>query len=298
MLPGGDFPTFVRKVDNGDGDGYIQLRLHAASPHAHVLFISPCDGLVEIPDIGDDEPSIGSEQAAVWLELLDDAVAEAGARGIHHVVAEIDEHAPGLPILRRAGFAVYTRQDIWGADKSRYRPQSKSKALTLEPRTPADDWDVQLLYANTVPRLVQLVEPIPPVGEGEDWILRNESEIGAVVHIHRGDLATWLRLFIHPDAEAVADGIVSRALALAFEKDAEQVYCCVRRYESWPSAVLERRGLTIIGSQAVMVRHTVHHASRPQTETVARVEGQTVTASSRFVRRYKQTGNHEEPSNG
>ena len=52
--------------------------------------------------------------------LLDQAVAEVGQNGIHSLVAEADESGPELPILRRAGFAVYTRQDIWLlADKMR-----------------------------------------------------------------------------------------------------------------------------------------------------------------------------------
>ena len=48
--------------------------------------------------------------------LLDQAVSEVGKYGIHSLVAEVDENGPELPILRRAGFAVYTRQDIWVLD--------------------------------------------------------------------------------------------------------------------------------------------------------------------------------------
>ncbi|MBK7895996.1 MAG: hypothetical protein IPJ90_14200 [Anaerolineaceae bacterium] len=48
-----------------------------------------------------------------WLPLLDQAVVEAGQRGIHSLVAEVDEVSDELPVLRRAGFVVYTRQDVW-----------------------------------------------------------------------------------------------------------------------------------------------------------------------------------------
>ena len=40
------------------------------------------------------EAIIRSPDCAVWLALLDEAVAGVGARGIHHVIAEIDEHSP------------------------------------------------------------------------------------------------------------------------------------------------------------------------------------------------------------
>ena len=33
---------------------------------------------------------------AVWLALLDEAVAEIGRRGIHHLIAETDESGPEL----------------------------------------------------------------------------------------------------------------------------------------------------------------------------------------------------------
>jgi hypothetical protein len=48
-----------------------------------------------------------------WLPLLDQAVIEAGQRGIHSLVAEVNEVSDELPVLRRAGFVVYTRQDVW-----------------------------------------------------------------------------------------------------------------------------------------------------------------------------------------
>jgi hypothetical protein len=118
--------------------------------------------------------------------------------------------------LRRAGFAVYMRQDVWvlaQAENSR----SEMASLELTPYQKKDDWEVQLLYANTVPRLVQMVDPMPPTSEGEGWVLREAGELSAFVHLHQGDTATWLRLFIHPNAEAQADEIVASLLHLKEE---------------------------------------------------------------------------------
>lgn len=294
MLAGGEFPTFVWKPENGEGSGFIQLRVLSSSPHAFILYISPCDGLEDPAAAENGHLGSVSGRGGIWLSLLDEAVAEVGARGIQHVVAEADEHGVELTVLRRAGFAVYTRQDIWAARAADYRPSPAAAPKQLVRRHASDDWDIQLLYANTVPRLVQLVEPMPPLSEGENWVLRQGNEMAAVVHVHRGPLATWLRFFIHPDAEAEADGIVAAALELTFGKGAERVYCCVRRYESWLPIALEQCGFTIAGSQAVMVRHTVHHAMRAQVEPVAILDGQRVTASSPMVRRYQQPEHTEE----
>ncbi len=285
MLAGGEYPTYVWKPENGEQAGFIQLRIPNSSVQAYVVYISPrCEPSKDAPR-GEAPPR--AADCAVWLALIDEAVAGIGARGIHHVIAEVDEHSDELPVLRRAGFAIYTRQDIWSLRAGQYRPQNNG-GYQLTRRAAADEWDIQLLYANTVPRLVQLVEPLPPPGEGEGWVLRDDGELAAFVSIRRGTVATWLRFFIHPEAEAEADQIVAAALDVAFAQEANQVYCCVRRYEGWLPGALERGGFSVLSSQAVMVRHIAHHAPRVAAEAAVAIEGQRISASSPFVRHFRR----------
>lgn len=293
MLVGGEFPTFVCKPDNGESAGFIQLRIPSGAPQAHVLYISPrCvepdNGLASRNEPTPNGDILRSPDCAMWLALLDEAIAGVGPRGIHHVIAEVDEHSSQLQVLRRAGFAVYTRQDIWAVRAADYRPQGTSARL-LTQRSSVDEWDIQLLYANTVPRLVQLVEPLPTAADGEGWVLRDGDELAAFISIRRGAVATWLRFFIHPDAEAEADEIVAAALEVTIAREPEIVYCCVRRYESWLPNALERSGFSVGGSQAVMVRHIVHHAPRTMPETAVALEGQRISASSPIVRNFRRT---------
>ncbi len=286
MLVGGEFPTFVWKPDNGEGEGFLQLRISHNGPQAFVLYISPrCNNPRDSHD--GDFGALHSAEGAVWLALLDEAVAEIGRRGIHHLIAEIDERGSELVLLRRAGFAVYTRQDIWSVAAADYRSQGAA-ARKLQRRHATDDWDVQLLYANTVPRLVQLVEPTPLISQGENWVLRAGAELAAFVTLRQGPTAGWLRFFIHPDAESEADEIVAAALEVAFEREPERVYCCVRRYESWLPNALSRSGFTISASQAVMVRHTVHYASRPVPETAMAIDGQRIPVSLPLIRQLRR----------
>lgn len=292
MLVGGEYPTFIWKPDNGESAGFIQLRISSVAPQAYVLYVSPRCGESDAGAGTTDGAMPGNSllrgtDCAAWLALLDEAVAGAGQRGIHHVIAEVDEHSPELLVLRRAGFAVYTRQDIWAVRATDYHPQGMAKHGLIR-RSPVDEWDIQLLYANTVPRLVQLVEPLSSAADGDGWILRDGNDLAAFVSIRRGAVATWLRFFIHPDAESEADGIVHAALELAFAREPTVVYCCVRRYESWLPSALERSGFAVCGSQAVMVRHTVHHASRAMTETALAIDGQRVSTSSPLVRNFRR----------
>jgi hypothetical protein len=282
MLIGGELTTLVVKPDNGTGAGFLQLLAEQGDQHAHILYISPA--CIQDPLAAEGVPQT-TESSHIWLSLLDQAVVEAGQRGMQSIVAEVDETGAALPVLRRAGFAVYTRQDIWILEAKAHTPV-KRPAAGLVRQSPADEWDIQLLYANTVPRLVQLVEPTPELTHGERWIWRAGDELGAFVHIRHGPVATWLRFFIHPDAEAEAEQIVAAALEVRPPREGHPVYCCVRRYESWRPSVLELFGFRTWGSQAVMVKHTVQHAVKPMTDMASVFESQRVTASTPMVRQF------------
>ena len=244
----GDFPTFVYKAGDGGLDGFIQLHQQKeVESRAHLHYISP------------DATANTRAVETAWFALLDQAVQEAGRRGIHSVVAEVDEESDALPILRQAGFAVYTRQDIY---RLVALPDTISSLPSLTMQQKSDDWDVQLLYANIVPRLVQIVNPDPPTSRHGSWVLREGGELTAFVHLHIGSAATWMRLFMHPDAISSADALLTAVLQLIPGKETHPVYASVRRYQGWQQTPLERIGFELVRSQAVMARHTTRQAKR------------------------------------
>lgn len=293
MVVGGDFPTYVWKSEDREVMGFIQLLLDAEHNHARILFLSPA----LVSGNGPVAPAVdgnGFEQA--WLSLLDQAVIAAGQHGVYSLVAEVNETGPELPVLRRAGFAVYTRQDIWIVEEA--AQVNHTSKIRLEHRHAADDWDIQLLYANMVPRLVQSVEPMPTLSDEEAWVLRNsQNELEAFVHIHKGSAATWMRFFIHPNAEADTSAIVTAALQVNAPRPNRPVYCCVRRYEGWFTTALERCGFRIWGSQAVMVKHTVHFAKKPMPKLSTVMESQGIPVSSPYVQRYESNGDTQQHKN-
>jgi hypothetical protein len=295
-LVGGDFPTYVWKSDKNGLAGFIQLYLDEESVHAHILYLSSTgDGQIVAESNG---TAVSSAEAGngerpyqvnedAWLPLLDQAVIEAGQRGIHSLVAEVDEVSDELPVLRRAGFVVYTRQDVWVLANGEAASEKNNEMHILRPRQAEDDWDIQLLYANTVPRLVQLVEPMPPLHVGAGWVLHEDNELAAFVHVHVGPVATWMRLFIHPSAEAQADQIITAVVRQTPAAATRPIYCCVRRYQSWVQNALGRSGFTLWGSQAVMVKHIVQKASRPLSDLSAALEAQGITPTAPLIRQYQ-----------
>lgn len=285
-LVGGELYTYVWKGDNRQLAGFIQLTLEEDSHHGQINYLSTSQKTTELHTTNGNgsngrSPQTPSETA--WLNLLDEAIIVAGRSGLHSLVAELNENSPNLPTLRRAGFAVYTRQDIWMLDTAVLHQQPD----LLQKRTSADDWEVQLLYANIVPRMVQLVEPMPPLYHGDGWVLREGDELAAFVHIHDGDVATWMRLFIHPNAEARIDEIVHAALAIIKPTAEHPVFCCVRRYQSWLQNSLLRHGFSLWDNQAVMVKHTVHHVKKSSPELAESLDAKRVTATAPMVQRFE-----------
>ena len=274
MLVGGQFPTYVWKAEERDAEGFVQLYLDEAGVHAHMV-----------------RTALQAEDAAavdgLWLNLLDQLVVELGSRGVQSIIAEVNESGDELIWLRQAGVAVYTRQDIWISQQA----GESNHADLFRPRQSLDDWDIQLLYAHTVPPMVQLVEPLPPLDRGESWVFREGHELAAFVHLHYGPTATWLRFFIHPNADTKIETIVAAALRLKRPHPDHPVYCCVRRYQSWLQNGLETNGFRFWNNQAVMVKHTVHRAQAVQTDLATLVKGKTVPNSSPLMQRYEQPTN-------
>lgn len=266
MLVGGQFPTYVWKAEERDAEGFVQLYLDEPGVHAHMV-----------------RAALHMEDAAangLWLPFMEQLIAELGSRGVQSIIAEVNETGDELVWLKQAGFAVYTRQDIW---ISQHAGESNHADL-FRPRQSLDDWDIQLLYAHTVPPMVQLVEPLPPLDRGESWVFREGQELAAFVHLHYGPSATWLRFFIHPNADTKTEAIVAAALRLKRPHPDHPLYCCVRRYQSWLQNGLENNGFRFWNNQAVMVKHTVHRAQAVQPDLATLVKSKAVANSTPAVR--------------
>lgn len=285
-LVGRQYFTYVWKSDNDNGEAFVQVRCIEDCSTARLIYLGAAFNR------HDPEPYKNAED--IWLPLLDDLIAATGRRGSHNLIAEVDETGYELPILRKAGFAVYTRQDIW---------KNESYAKDIEPadlcdHQEIDDWDVFVLYSNIVPRLIQSVEPNPPIHSGDNWVLREGNELTALVHLSKGPSASWMRLFIHPNAHTKPKTIIRAAMESGKPSAERPIYCCVRRYQSWLQTPLQEAGFQFWGSQAVMVKHMTKAVKQQTTVTQLGLETQAVPGSSTLVQGFSHSnGNHRKSRN-
>jgi hypothetical protein len=278
--------TFIWKSEDPKASAVAQLRWDEGCQSARLAFLA-ADG-----NVTDGEEAEVVEED-LWLPLLDELTAEAGKRGAHNLVAEVSETGPELPILRRAGFAVYTRQDIWICDQ----PVESPGPDLLSPRQSIDDWDILVLYSGIVPGLIQSVEPNPHLNQGRNWVLREDGELAAFIHIKNGPAAGWMRLLIHPNAHSKPREIIKAALFTNQPSSEHPVYCCVRRYQSWLQGPLEEAGFQLWGRQAVMVKHIAQKIEQPAPVLRTSLEAQTVPASVPLVQGFSQPNGKSQKKN-
>lgn len=268
MLVGGG-STYVWRSKEPGAAAFVQLNVAEGKANAHLA----CIGL-EVHD-----PSSDATEEDIWLPLLEQLAEVAGSKGVHNLIAEADEDSHVMPLLRQAGFVVYTRQDIWINDQG----VDDEPGEELIERQSVDDWDISVLYSSIVPGMIQSVEPGPPLQTGRNWVLREEGELAAYVHVHSGDVADWMRLFIHPNARTTPRSIIAATLRAQSPKPDHPLYCCVRRYQSWLLSALEKSGFRPWGSQAVMVKHIVQQVKSSAPEVNNVIEPKPVPGSSTLI---------------
>lgn len=238
----GTLPDRAAKVE-----GLVQIRPRLSATRGYVTFIAPA-------------LSRGEHADDVWAELLEYAGQEAGRMGLHSLIAEAPEDGAEVDVLRRCGFAVYLRQDIFRIESQRRSPPAPG---ALRPCKDADAWPVQQLYFNTAPRLAHLAEGMPRIAPSgaRGYVHEERGDLLAYVEVRRGPHGAWINLLVHPDAEARAAHIMSEALAELGDGWEKPIFCGVRRYQEWLRRPLESLGFDLFESTVLMVKHLATHVA-------------------------------------
>ncbi len=231
-------------------EGLVQIRPRQGTSRGYVTFIAPALAAAD-------------HAGTVWTHLMEYVSLEAAGLGIHHLIAEAPEDGDEVEVLRRSGFAIYLRQDIFRLDPAG-RPAAPSG--TLRAREDVDTWAIQQLYFNTAPRLAHLAEGVPLSGRSgaRGYIYEEKGELAAYVEVRRGSRGAWLNLLVHPDAESRAPHIMGAALAELGAAWDRPIYCGVRRYQEWLRRPLESLGFSPFGASVLMVKHLVAHVVEPE----------------------------------
>ncbi|MBN2303637.1 MAG: hypothetical protein JXQ72_04130 [Anaerolineae bacterium] len=245
-------PTVVfRKNDCG----YVgQLRLPGDKTVAHLTFLAP-------------EP--GENETHEWTRLLEALTLEAGKRGAHLLKAEIDENHPVFVAFRLAGFAVYARHVI--LRRAPRRILNGTDAYSLRPQRDQDTIPITTLYTNTVPRLLQLAEPLSGV-ECNGLVYERDGQIAGYLVIIEGKSGVVIKPYFHPEVYDQAAGIILSALKFIPRAEQQPVYLYARAYQDWLRGALERVEFEPWAHQALMVKYALVRVERVETGPLPALE--------------------------
>jgi hypothetical protein len=248
--------------------GVVQARLRKNRPEADITFIAP--SLEHDPDA-----------VTTWYRLLAEATNSFGEMGVQRIYAQVPSGNGAEQVFGQAGFSVFTREDIFVLSMEKIAARGQVDIpITLRRMRKRDAWNVLRLYSAVTPRNVQHSEAMRTtegaLGKLDDWwenlngtsYLFERSETGVnsltgIVRITRGRLASWVRLHLHPDAQAYADEMIAETIALVSKIRARPIYVSVRDYEGGIRAALESAGFESQMERSLMVKHTTVRVRAP-----------------------------------
>ena len=187
------------------------------------------------------------------IELIEALARTAGRRQAQHILADAEEKTEESGFLRRAGFSIYARQDIWIGTSPFPRPFSAPKG-EFRPFRAADASTAHALYCSIVPALVHQVEGFPRRPKG--WMIFEEGELVGFFHLRSGSRGLWMEPIFHPGARKAAEWIACW-LGVLNLRPQDPVYVCVRSYQDWVGSILQDNGFSLLSRRAVLIHRVV-----------------------------------------
>ena len=214
-----------------------QFRYRPGESNAHIVYLSPT-----LDEHEDD---------TTWLHMLDAMAEQAGENGAHNLVGEVELSHRLFETMRRAGYAVYSRQVIW-----QHGPIVAGFAfsdLQITPESEDDQIGIAALLGCTIPRIMQAV--MGPSADMEGLVYRKDGQLEAYVAYSEGKHGVYLLPFLHPEVLSEASDIVAAALQKIERCRKLPVYISVRGYQGWLENAMLDLGFKPWLEQAVMVKH-------------------------------------------
>ncbi len=243
----GRMQVYVLRRSNGSALGLLHFLEN--EQHARLAYVSPA------LDEGGGE--------SLWLDLLDGLAVMAGQRGNVTILAEVNADAREFEILRRAGFATYTRQTLWE------RPPGPVKPPDYPLRLASSHEESTLLgiYGAVTPGLIKRIEP-PPTRADAIYVLPGDDGLDGMVAVYQGGQAALIEPYLCPDVKAGMVALLQAGLA-AVGAEKRTVYCRAREYMGDLGALLPELGFVERTMQAAMFRHTAARVTTRATDAAA-----------------------------
>ncbi len=193
---------------------------------------------------------------AAACALLENLVVQAGEWGAVNVLSAVNEAEVVFTSLRRVGFAVYSRQEVWRVPDWQHDGAAQNEYEWQE-ATPLDREPVLRLCQSLLPPLVQRAEEhfsYCPKG----LVVRREDQVLAYVQVTSGTQGICLLPLFHPQVTNIRPLLIDltdRLKSMILSPLERPIYCLVRSYQAGLSGILEDLGAEKLDEQALLVKH-------------------------------------------
>jgi len=202
--------TGVVDGKNGNPRPVGQVHYRAGRRSAHLAFLMP-------------EMTARQEDMVALLERL---AFEAGGWGACNVLAEAEEHSPLFEALRRAGFVVYARQQIWRLAEIK---DTAAGGAAWQPALSVDETAIRSLYQSLVPPLVQSAEASPDSHEQSLVYRTGQDDLLAYAQGWFGPRGVYILPLFHPGVNDNLELLAGLAARIA-PHPSRPLYLAVRSY--------------------------------------------------------------------
>lgn len=244
IMPNSNRHTLLAKADGRTIAG--QFYLASDGHNAQIIYMAP-----ELKPEDDD---------TAWLLALDAMAQESGKRQAHTLSAEVEEDSPLFVTMRRSGFAVYARQQLWGRSPDA-PPILADETVRVRMATDKDAGAIYGLYSATMPKLLQQVS-LPPDEHG--FVYFQNETLMAFINVSEGRDGIYLAPFVHPDALPDAEAVLAATIAQFPRGSRSPITVRVLRHQGWLGTSLEMLGFSCYAQQAVMIRHIAAGVHSPR----------------------------------
>jgi hypothetical protein len=222
---------------------------------------------------------------AFLLDLLDRAVATAGADGGHRLFLRLATDSPALPVAQSHGFIPITSETLYATPLSPPLRAPADPSPAARRRTRADDHDLFRLYCQVTPHEARWQTALSPVEwraaqeplgpDGKEWVLPAASEtngisLGALAQLAGHGDGRTIKLLAQDNDDAAAAAL---DIALAAVKGSDQpTILLVPEYDTAAHRAAEQRGMHAVGETIMLVRPIAQRVRRLEVADKA-VEG-------------------------
>ena len=213
-------------------------------------------------------PTLDAHQGTpdLWHKLLSHLIVLGAGEGVLRIYARSPEDGELEAVLRRAGFAVVAREEIFALSHQRV-PAPRPQGLR---RVDHQDREaLEELYLQVVPPLVHQAEGFshswraasqrvrPGLVSEEEYIWSAEGKAVAHLRLCSGAKRHWLEIVVRSECRAELLPHIRCLLSLTGHSVSAPVYCPVPDYGVGLGWLLRTLGFESYARQVLLVAHTV-----------------------------------------